>query len=39
MPYGSLQQLASITMIAYLEYARFQPYGCGRKKKNLEYLG
>ena len=21
-----------ITMIAYLEYARFQPYGCGRKK-------
>ena len=28
-----------ITMIAYLEYARFQPYGCGWKKKYLEYLG
>ena len=22
-----------IIMIAYIEYARFQPYGCGRKKK------
>ena len=28
-----------IIPIAYIEYARFQPYGCGQKKKNLEYLG
>ena len=28
-----------IITIAYIEYARFQPYGCGQRKKNLEYLG
>ena len=37
--YTCLSLYIYITMIAYLEYARFQPYGCGRKKKNLEYLG
>ena len=29
---------AYIIMIDYIEYARFQPFGCGQKK-NLEYLG
>ena len=28
-----------IITIAYIEYARFQPYGCGQRKKNSEYLG
>ena len=28
-----------IIPMGYIEYARFQPYGCGQKKKYLEYLG
>ena len=34
-----IYQYIYIITIAYIEYARFQPYGFGQEKINLEYLG
>ena len=34
-----LHNLTCIIPMGYIEYARFQPYGCGQKKKILRIFG